>query len=43
MLTRGDPDVSFIDTRAFGGGRGSIFEFIALFLGGIPKSGVIGG
>jgi len=32
----------FIDTKAFWGRRGRVFELVSFFLGGIPESGVIG-
>lgn len=38
-----DPDVSLVDPRTPWGRRGRVFEFVALFFRGVPKSGVIGG
>jgi hypothetical protein len=35
--------MSFIDTEALGGRWGWVFELVALFFRGIPKSGVIRG
>lgn len=38
-----DPDMSFIDTKAFGSRWGRVFELVTIFFGGIPESGVIRG
>ena len=43
IFTRRDPDMSFINTKALGGGWGRVFEFITFFFWRIPESGVIGG
>ena len=43
IFARRDPDMSFIDTKALGGGRGWVFELVTLIFRGIPESGVIRG
>jgi len=43
IFARRDSDMSFIDTKALGSGWGWVFEFVTLFLWGIPESSVIRG